>query len=48
MKLDDIKQLENQIKTWESNELAAFIKRQPEHKSEFLTYGGFPQKRVYT
>src|SRR3990172_3671027 len=48
MKLDDIKQLENQIKTWESSELAAFIKRQPEHKSEFLTYGGFPQKRVYT
>jgi methylmalonyl-CoA mutase N-terminal domain/subunit len=48
MKLDDIKQLENQIKTWESKELAAFIKRQPEHKSEFLTYGGFPQKRVYT
>ena len=48
MKLDDIKQLENQINTWESNELAAFIKRQPERKSEFLTYGGFPEKRVYT
>lgn len=48
MKLDDIKQLQNQIKTWESNELAAFIKRQPEQKSEFFTYGGFPEKRVYT
>ena len=40
--------LAEQVKRWEENEVAAFVKRAPERKPEFQTIGGFPVKRVYT
>ena len=33
---------------WEANELAEFMRRQPEQKSEYTTGSGRPLKRVYT
>lgn len=33
---------------WESNEVAAFLKKQAERKAQFFTIGDFPVKRVYT
>lgn len=41
-------ELEGEIRSWEAEEVAAFLKRQPERKAEFATYGGFPLKRTYT
>lgn len=41
-------ELADQVKRWEENEVANFIKRAPERKTEFKTLGGFPVKRVYT
>lgn len=41
-------ELEDEIRSWEAEEVAAFLKRQPERKAEFATYGGFPLKRTYT
>ena len=38
----------HRLEAWESNELAAFLKKAPERKPEFRTLGGFPLKRVYT
>ena len=43
--LDDFRR---QFETWERNELAAFLKKAPERRSEFRTNTGFPVKRVYT
>ncbi|HEY8553542.1 MAG TPA: methylmalonyl-CoA mutase family protein [Burkholderiales bacterium] len=40
--------LRRQLEEWERNELAAFLKKAPERKPEFRTFGGFPLKRVYT
>jgi methylmalonyl-CoA mutase N-terminal domain/subunit len=40
--------LAQQVKDWEGNEVAAFVKKQPERRAEFRTLGGFPVKRVYT
>lgn len=33
---------------WESNEVAAFLRRQAERREQFFTIGDFPLKRVYT
>ncbi|MEW5703246.1 MAG: methylmalonyl-CoA mutase family protein [Pseudomonadota bacterium] len=41
-------QLEQQVKEWEKEELASFLKRQPEQKEEFYTFGNLPVQRVYT
>ncbi len=40
--------LEKQLELWEENEVAAFLKRQPEREQQFSTLGGLPVKRVYT
>ncbi|MCH7831792.1 MAG: methylmalonyl-CoA mutase family protein [Proteobacteria bacterium] len=41
-------QLEEKLRAWERGELADFIARQPEAKSEYKTASGLPLKRVYT
>jgi len=33
---------------WEANELAEFVKRQPESRPEYRTGSGLPVQRVYT
>jgi 2-hydroxyisobutanoyl-CoA mutase large subunit len=43
--INDLKQI---IKDWENTEVAAFLKKQAERKSEFQTFGDFPVKRAYT
>jgi|TARA_Y100000294_G_scaffold88067_1_gene82228 methylmalonyl-CoA mutase N-terminal domain/subunit len=40
--------LQQKLKDWEQGELADFIARQPEAKSEYKTASGLPLKRVYT
>ncbi len=41
-------QLERKLKDWEESELAQFIARQPESKSDYKTASGLGLKRVYT
>jgi methylmalonyl-CoA mutase N-terminal domain/subunit len=36
------------LQDWESNELAEFLRRQPESKEKYETLSGIPVKRVYT
>ena len=43
-----IDQLRAEEKSWEENEVAAFLGKQKERKSEFFTLGDFPVKRTYT
>ncbi|MEQ9042506.1 MAG: methylmalonyl-CoA mutase family protein [Alphaproteobacteria bacterium] len=43
-----LEQLEQKLKKWENEELASFLKRQPERKDDFRTFGNIPVKRVYT
>ena len=45
---EKVQQLADQVRRWEENEVASFIKRAPERKTEFRTLGGFPVKRAYT
>jgi len=40
--------LEQRLKDWESGELADFMARQPESKSEYKTASGLPLERIYT
>jgi methylmalonyl-CoA mutase cobalamin-binding domain/chain len=40
--------LQEQISDWEHDEVARFLKKQGERKSEFFTLGNIPVKRVYT
>ena len=40
--------LEQELREWEANELAAFTSRAPEAKEEYVTGSGLPVKRVYT
>ncbi|MFO1217856.1 MAG: methylmalonyl-CoA mutase family protein [Burkholderiaceae bacterium] len=40
--------LESERADWESNEVAAFLKKQPERKQQFHTTGDFPVRRTYT
>jgi methylmalonyl-CoA mutase cobalamin-binding domain/chain len=37
-----------QLTEWEGDELAAFVRRQPESKEQYLSGSGLPVKRVYT
>jgi len=41
-------QLEEQLEMWEKDELANFLKRQPEQQDDFATFGDIPVKRIYT
>lgn len=43
-----IQVVQEQLRTWENNEVASFVKRQPESKSEYRTGSGTPVERVYT
>jgi methylmalonyl-CoA mutase N-terminal domain/subunit len=40
--------LQQQLELWEKDEVAAFLKKQPEREEQFQTLGGFPVKRTYT
>ena len=48
MKDEQLEQMRDQVTSWEQNEVAKFLKRQAERKSEFKTMGNIPVKRVYT
>ena len=41
-------QIEDEVADWESNELAGFLERMPERRSEYFSGSGLPVKRVYT
>ena len=45
---DALERFASQYEAWEKQELAEFVKRQPERKEEFHSKGGIPLKRVYT
>ena len=40
--------LQEQLELWEKDEVATFLKKQPERDEQFFTLGGFPVKRTYT
>jgi methylmalonyl-CoA mutase N-terminal domain/subunit len=40
--------LQEQLELWEKDEVATFLKKQPEREAQFDTLGGFPVKRTYT
>ncbi len=42
------RQIEEDMADWESDELAGFLERLPEQKSEYASGSGLPTKRVYT
>lgn len=44
----EITALQQAVRSWEENEVKAFLARQAERKPEFFTTGDFPVKRVYT
>lgn len=44
----DLEKLTTEVRSWEVGEVAGFLKRQPERKAEFKTFGDRPVKRVYT
>ena len=46
--LNSLEKLRSEIEHWESNEVAAFLKKQAERKEQFFTIGDFPVQRVYT
>jgi methylmalonyl-CoA mutase cobalamin-binding domain/chain len=41
-------QLRKTLERWEQSDLASFVERQPESKTEYRTASGLPIKRVYT
>src|SRR5438045_625611 len=43
-----LEQLESTVADWEANEVAAFLKKQAERKTQFFTIGDIPVKRTYT
>ncbi|MDP6351537.1 MAG: methylmalonyl-CoA mutase family protein [Alphaproteobacteria bacterium] len=43
-----LEQLQQSLQDWERSELASFLDRQPETKSDYATESGTPLKRVYT
>ena len=45
---DAMEALRQEVKDWEANEVAAFLKKQEERKDAFFTAGDFPVKRTYT
>ncbi|MEX0638332.1 MAG: methylmalonyl-CoA mutase family protein [Burkholderiales bacterium] len=44
----ELDEFRRQLESWERNELAAFLEKAPERRTEFRTSTGFPVKRVYT
>ena len=44
----ELDEFRRQLESWEQNELAGFLKKAPERRTEFRTNTGFPVKRVYT
>ena len=44
----ELDEFRRQLESWERNELAAFLEKAPERRSEFRSNTGFPLKRVYT
>ena len=40
--------VESERKDWEANEVASFLRRQPERKEQFHTIGDIPVQRTYT
>src|SRR5438067_8836849 len=40
--------LDEDLRSWEENELAGFLARRPEAQERYLTGSGRPVKRVYT
>ena len=45
---DPVEAIRAEVKDWEGKEVAAFLKKQAERKSDFFTLGDIPVKRVYT
>jgi methylmalonyl-CoA mutase cobalamin-binding domain/chain len=43
-----VETLARQVRDWEANEVAEFVKRAPERKDQFFTLGDIPVKRTYT
>jgi methylmalonyl-CoA mutase cobalamin-binding domain/chain len=43
-----VKAVNEELADWEGNELAAFVRRQPESKDRYVSGSGLPVKRVYT
>jgi methylmalonyl-CoA mutase cobalamin-binding domain/chain len=43
-----LENLQRELRDWETHELAAFLKKQPERRAQFFTTGDIPVKRVYT
>src|SRR5919206_2048349 len=41
-------ELSREVADWEANEVAGFLKKQAERKTDFFTLGDVPVKRVYT
>jgi methylmalonyl-CoA mutase N-terminal domain/subunit len=44
----ELDEFRRQLESWEQNELAAFLKKAPERRTEFRTNTGFTVKRIYT
>jgi methylmalonyl-CoA mutase N-terminal domain/subunit len=44
----ELDEFRRQLESWEQNELAAFLKKAPERRTEFRTSTGFTVKRIYT
>jgi methylmalonyl-CoA mutase cobalamin-binding domain/chain len=43
-----VRQIEDEVADWESNELDDFVERMPERRSEYFSGSGLPVQRVYT
>jgi methylmalonyl-CoA mutase cobalamin-binding domain/chain len=43
-----LSELQEQLELWEKDEVATFLRKQPEREEQFFTLGGFPVKRTYT
>ena len=44
----ELDEFRRQLESWEQNELADFLEKAPERRTEFRTSTGFPVQRVYT
>ncbi len=45
---DRVGAIRTEVQDWEANEVAAFLRKQKERKSEFFTLGDIPVQRTYT
>jgi methylmalonyl-CoA mutase N-terminal domain/subunit len=43
-----LERLKREVRDWEANEVAAFLRKQAERRPQFFTIGDIPVKRVYT